>query len=162
MKPVTLRTKCRRKLSGHAFHENELVDIVMRRRGVYAKSKMEYSLKNLEHFGSLKDIDKAQSIIADAIMNDKRIMVLADYDCDGATSCTVMVKSLRMMGAKHVFYEIPDRFTMGYGTTPLFVDSFASRKPDVLITVDNGISSFDGIDRIRELLPDAKIVVTDH
>ena len=162
MKPVNLKTKCRRKLSGHAFHENKLVDTIMRRRGVYAKSRMEYSLRNLEHFNTFKDIEKASKLVADAIMSGGKIMVLADYDCDGATACATMIKSLRMLGAKHACYAIPDRFTMGYGTTPDFVDSIAHHKPDLVITVDNGISSFDGIERIREVLPNTKILVTDH
>lgn len=162
MQPVSLRSKCRRKLSGRPFHSNPIVDTVMRRRGVYSASKMEYKLKNLLSFKSLKGIEEAQRIIVGAIMQQKKILVLADYDCDGATACTVMVKGLRMLGAKNVSYAVPNRFTMGYGTTPALVDSIASQEPDLIITVDNGISSFAGIDHIRKVLPKTQIVVTDH
>lgn len=162
MQPVSLHTKVRRKLSGTSFHTNPLVDVVMRRRGVYASSRMEYDLRNLHTFDSLKGIEDARRIISDAIVADKKILILADYDCDGATSCAVMVRGLRMLGAKNVDYSVPDRFTMGYGTTPALVDSIADRKPDLIITVDNGISSFEGIERIREIMPNTKVVVTDH
>lgn len=162
MQPISFRTKVRRKLSGTSFHKNPLVDVVMRRRGVYASSRMDYTLRNLHTFHSFKGIDDARRIISDAIIADKKILILADYDCDGATSCAVMVRGLRMLGAKNVDYSVPDRFTMGYGTTPALVDSIADRKPDLIITVDNGISSFEGIERIREIMPDTKVVVTDH
>lgn len=162
MQPVSFRTKVRRKLSGTSFHTNPLVDVVMRRRGIYATSRMEYDLRNLHTFDSLKGIEDARRIISDAIVADKKILILADYDCDGATSCAVMVRGLRMLGAKNVDYSVPDRFTMGYGTTPALVDSIADRKPDLIITVDNGISSFEGVERIREILPNTQIVVTDH
>lgn len=162
MQPVSLHTKVRRKLSGSSFHTNPLIDVVMRRRGVYASSRMDYDLSNLHLFNSFKGIEDARRIIADAIIEDKKILILADYDCDGATSCAVMVRGLRMLGAKHVDYSVPDRFTMGYGTTPALVESIASKKPDLIITVDNGISSFEGIDHIRKIMPNTKIVVTDH
>jgi single-stranded-DNA-specific exonuclease len=162
MQPVSFRTKVRRKLSGTSFHTNPLVDVVMRRRGVYASSRMEYDLRDLHTFDSLKGIEDARRIISDSIVSDKKILILADYDCDGATSCAVMVRGLRMLGAKHVDYSVPDRFTMGYGTTPALVDSIVEKHPDLIITVDNGISSFEGIERIREVLPNTQIVVTDH
>lgn len=162
MQPASFRTKVRRKLSGSAFHSNPLIDVVMRRRGVYASSRMDYDLRNLLRFDEFKGMEEARRIITDAVVADKKILILADYDCDGATSCAVMARGLKMLGANQVDYAVPDRFTMGYGTTPALVDSIVEKQPDLIITVDNGISSFDGIDRIREVLPNTQIVVTDH
>ena len=88
----------------------------------------------------------AAKLLADAIEHNKKIMVVADYDCDGATACAVAIRGLRAMGAK-VDYIVPDRFIYGYGLTPEIVDLAAKHTPDVILTVDNGIASIDGVKR---------------
>ena len=104
---------------------------------------------------------QAASILADAREAGKRITVVADYDCDGATACAVAVRGLTMMGFV-VNYIVPDRFTLGYGLTPAIVELAAASdpKPDLIITVDNGIASVQGVARAKELGID--VIITDH
>ena len=109
---------------------------------------------------SLEGTQLAAELLADAIQNNKRITVVADYDCDGATACAIAVRGLAMMGAQAQFI-VPDRFKLGYGLTPAIVEAAAhTHKPDVIITVDNGIASVEGVARARELGID--VIITDH
>lgn len=107
----------------------------------------------------LLDIDVAANRIADAIVRGERILIVADYDCDGATACAVGVLGLRALGAE-VDYFVPNRFTTGYGLTPAVVDLAREQAPDLLITVDNGIASITGVAHARSAGID--VVVTDH
>lgn len=129
-------------------------------RGVTELKQVKYSLSNLIDFSLLKDIEKASAIVAKAIMQQKTIMVVGDFDADGATSCAVMLRSLKAFGLEKVDYLVPNRFDFGYGLSPQIVDVAAESKPDLIITVDNGISSVDGVERANEL--GIKVVVTDH
>ena len=101
----------------------------------------------------------AAKLLADAIEQNKKIMVVADYDCDGATACAVAIRGLRAMGAK-VDYIVPDRFIYGYGLTPEIVDLAARHSPEVILTVDNGMASIEGVKRASELGID--VIITDH
>ncbi len=107
----------------------------------------------------LLDIDVAANRIADAIDRRQRIVIVADYDCDGATACATGVRGLRALGAT-VDYLVPNRFTTGYGLTPAVVDLAVPLAPDLLVTVDNGIASIDGVAHARAAGID--VVVTDH
>lgn len=109
----------------------------------------------------LEGANCAASLLADAIAARRRITVVADYDCDGATACAIAVRGLTMMGLT-VNYIVPDRFKFGYGLTPAIVDlaAGADPKPDLIITVDNGIASVEGVRRARELGID--VIITDH
>ena len=97
--------------------------------------------------------------LADAIEAGKRIMIIADYDCDGATACAVALKGLRSMGAC-VDYLVPDRFVYGYGLTPAIVDLAAEKKAELILTVDNGMASIDGVLEAKKLGID--VIITDH
>ena len=109
---------------------------------------------------SLEGTQLAAELLADAIQNNKRITVVADYDCDGATACAIAVRGLAMLGTQAQFI-VPDRFKLGYGLTPAIVEAAAhTHKPDVIITVDNGIASVEGVARARELGID--VIITDH
>lgn len=109
---------------------------------------------------SLQGTELAARLLADAIAAGKRITVVADYDCDGATACAVAVRGLAMMGCQAQFI-VPDRFKLGYGLTPAIVEAAAhEHKPDIIITVDNGIASVEGVRRARELGID--VIITDH
>ena len=109
---------------------------------------------------SLRGTQQAAEFLADAIQNHKRITVVADYDCDGATACAIAVRGLAMMGCQAQFI-VPDRFKLGYGLTPAIVDAAAqAHHPDIIITVDNGIASVEGVARATELGID--VVITDH
>ena len=107
----------------------------------------------------LKGVREAAALLADAIERKKRLLIVADYDADGATACAVGVRALRMFGAT-VDYLVPDRFKLGYGLSPELVELAAQRKPDLLITVDNGIASVEGVARANAL--GIATLITDH
>jgi single-stranded-DNA-specific exonuclease len=131
-------------------------------RGVCSPEEIETELKKLHAPIGLKGCDEAAVFLADALAAKRRMLVVADYDCDGATACAVAVRGLRMFGAQ-IDYLVPNRFEYGYGLTPEIVALAASRaggKPDLLITVDNGIASVDGVEAANALGID--VLVTDH
>jgi len=129
-------------------------------RGVRSPNELECTLKHLLPVDDLMGMEQAVDVITAAIRNDKKILIVADFDCDGATSCAVAVRGLRTLGARSVQYLVPNRFEYGYGLTPEIVEVASQYEPDVLITVDNGISSIQGVARARQL--DMQVVVTDH
>ncbi len=129
-------------------------------RGVTKLQQVEYSLKALLDFSLLKGIDVAADIVSQAIIENKRIIVIGDFDADGATSCAVMIRSLKAFGLENIDYLVPNRFDFGYGLSPQIVDVAFESKPDLIVTVDNGISSIDGVRRANEL--GITVVVTDH
>ena len=128
-------------------------------RGVSQPDEVETALTRLVPPAQLKGTDDAARLLAEAIEARKRLLVVADYDCDGATACAVAVRGLRMFGAQ-VDYLVPNRFEYGYGLTPEIVELAAQRKPDLLITVDNGIASVDGVAAANARGID--VLVTDH
>jgi single-stranded-DNA-specific exonuclease len=128
-------------------------------RRIRTASELSYGLDGLISPQALKGVDAAARLLADAIEQQKRLLIVADYDADGATACAVGIRALRTFGAR-VEYLVPDRFKLGYGLTPELVDVAAQRKPDLLITVDNGIASVDGVARAKALGIDT--LITDH
>ena len=128
-------------------------------RGITSDEQLPRQLKQLHDYRQLKDIDKAASILADAIINQQKILIVGDFDCDGATSSALGTLALRQMGA-HVDYLVPNRFEYGYGLTPEIVEATAPYQPDILVTVDNGISSIAGV--LAAKAKGMKVVVTDH
>lgn len=129
-------------------------------RGVSSSEELDYSLKHLLPFSQLKNISQAAEILAAAIQHDKRILIVGDFDADGATSCALALRALSAMGASSVEYLVPNRFDYGYGLTPEIVELAADFDPDLIVTVDNGISSIAGVKRARELGID--VLITDH
>jgi single-stranded-DNA-specific exonuclease len=129
-------------------------------RNVSQADELDHSLERLHHPRLLKDIDKAVELLAQAVINDKHIVVVADFDADGATGCALAVRVLRAMGAPRVSYVVPDRFRYGYGLTPEIVALAAEHAPDLLVTVDNGISSIDGVRAAHER--SIGVLITDH
>ncbi|WP_186262544.1 single-stranded-DNA-specific exonuclease RecJ [Burkholderia gladioli] len=128
-------------------------------RGVNCPEDIETALARLVPPASLKGCEGAAVLLADALAARKRMLVVADYDCDGATACAVAVRGLRMLGAS-IDYLVPNRFEYGYGLTPEIVKLAAARRPELLITVDNGIASVDGVAAANALGID--VLVTDH
>ncbi|WP_186181227.1 single-stranded-DNA-specific exonuclease RecJ [Burkholderia gladioli] len=128
-------------------------------RGVTCPEDIETALARLVPPASLKGCEDAAVLLADALAARKRVLVVADYDCDGATACAVAVRGLRMLGAS-IDYLVPNRFEYGYGLTPEIVKLAAARRPELLITVDNGIASVDGVAAANALGID--VLVTDH
>ncbi|MFM0603897.1 single-stranded-DNA-specific exonuclease RecJ [Paraburkholderia sediminicola] len=131
-------------------------------RGVCMPDEIETGLARLVPPAGLKGCEDAAVLLADAIQGKRRMLVVADYDCDGATACAVAVRGLRMFGGQ-IEYLVPNRFEYGYGLTPEIV-ALAARsaagKPELLITVDNGIASVDGVEAANALGID--VLVTDH
>jgi single-stranded-DNA-specific exonuclease len=119
-------------------------------------------LTDLLDYSLLKDIDIAANMVADAVIQQKRVLVVGDFDADGATSCAVVLRSLKAFGLFNVDYLVPNRFDFGYGLSPQIVDVAANLpiKPELIVTVDNGISSSSGVARATE--QGIPVVITDH
>lgn len=128
-------------------------------RGIAHPSEVDYTLSGLIPPQALTGADEAASLLADAIEAGARMVIIADYDCDGATACAVGMRALRAFGAD-VHYLVPDCATMGYGLTPEMVALAARLEPELIITVDNGIASLDGVAAARAL--GIATLITDH
>jgi single-stranded-DNA-specific exonuclease len=130
-------------------------------RGIASARELELAARELIAPGDLSHVDDAARVLADAIDRGQPLLIVADYDCDGATACAVGLRGLRALGGR-VDYLVPNRFEYGYGLTPEIVDLAASRtpRPSLLITVDNGIASVDGVDRANAL--GIEVLITDH
>jgi single-stranded-DNA-specific exonuclease len=128
-------------------------------RSIRSATELAYAPAGLLPPTLMKGVEQAAALLADAIQAGKRLLIVADYDADGATACAVGVRALRLFGAD-VDYLVPDRFKLGYGLSPELVDLAAQRKPDLLITVDNGIASVEGVARAKAL--GIATLITDH
>ena len=128
-------------------------------RRIRSAAELADDVKQLLPPASLANCAAAAALLADAIAAQNKLLIVADYDADGATACAVGVRALRAMGAS-VDYLVPNRFELGYGLTPELVDIAAARKPDLLITVDNGIASVEGVARANAL--GIATLITDH
>jgi len=129
-------------------------------RHITSANQLEYSVQQLLSHEDLAGIDGAVALLADSLKNGERILIVADFDADGATSCTVAMRGLAMLGANDLHYLVPNRFEYGYGLSPEIVEVAAQLAPDILITVDNGISSIEGVRAARQ--HGIKVLVTDH
>ncbi|MBI3571751.1 MAG: single-stranded-DNA-specific exonuclease RecJ [Gammaproteobacteria bacterium] len=129
-------------------------------RQVASRRELEKSLDCLISPAQLKGIDEASTLLAETLRQQKRFLIVADFDADGATSCALAVRALRSLGAVDMRYLVPNRFEFGYGLTPEIVALAAQQKPDLIITVDNGISSIEGVKEARSRGID--VLVTDH
>lgn len=110
--------------------------------------------------GLLQGLPAAVAILEEELQRQGRILIISDFDADGATSCVLAIRALRAMGFHHVDYIVPNRFEYGYGLTPEIVDLAAARAPDLLVTVDNGISSIEGVAAANAR--GMRVVITDH
>ncbi|MCC4275484.1 single-stranded-DNA-specific exonuclease RecJ [Marinomonas communis] len=129
-------------------------------RGVLGPEELEYKLASLAHPKQFFDINNAATILADAIEHEKRIVIVGDFDADGATSTTLGILALTAMGAVEPQYIVPNRFEYGYGLTPEIVTLVQEQEADVLVTVDNGIASIDGVAAAKAA--GMQVIVTDH
>lgn len=159
--PVRVRsipTESAKALRGQGV--DEVLADLFASRGVKDKSEVQVGGKPLLSWKLMKGAEAAAKLMADAIERRKKIVIVADYDSDGATSCAIGYLALRSMGAR-VDFAVPNRFVHGYGLTSAVVKQVhAEKSPDVIVTVDNGISSHEGIDLARSL--GMQVVVTDH
>ncbi len=138
---------------------NPLIAQLYAARNVTDSSELNDSLKQLIPYTQLTNCTAAASRLADAIQAQQKILIIADYDADGATACSVAMKGLASMGAVVDFF-VPNRFEHGYGLTPELADIAHAKGADLIVTVDNGISSAEGVARAKELGLD--VIVTDH
>ena len=131
-------------------------------RGVTSDDQLTYTLKHLASPMDLRGVDRAVALLADAITSQQRVLVLGDFDADGATSTAVAMLGLGMLGLNDIDFRVPSRFSDGYGLTPGIIHRLRDEGalPDLLVTVDNGISAVEGVRAAREL--GIRVVVTDH
>lgn len=138
----------------------EVMQRIYAARGVFHPTGIEQRLAEMLSPSLLGGIDKAAELICRAIVNDQRIMVAGDYDCDGATGSATAVRGLRLLGAKHVDFIVPNRFAHGYGLSPGLIDSMGLFAPDIVVTVDSGVASVEGVQYAKS--KGMTVVITDH
>jgi single-stranded-DNA-specific exonuclease len=129
-------------------------------RAVESPDELDYSLGNLLPLEQLAGLPAAVELLQTALVERWHILVVGDFDADGATSCALCLRALRQLGAAQVDYLVPNRFEYGYGLTPEIVAVAAARHPDLILTVDNGISSVEGVTAARQ--QGIRVLITDH
>ena len=152
----------RREVTGASLSSDlhPVIDRIYRGRNIANLDDLENGLKGLTHFNVLKGMPQAAQILADAVVQNKRIIIVGDFDADGATSTSVCILALRAMGYHNVDFLVPNRFDFGYGLSVPIVDEAAKQGAEVIVTVDNGISCIDGVTHAKSL--GMQVVVTDH
>ena len=152
----------RREVTGASLSSDlhPVIDRIYRGRNIANLDDLENGLKGLTHFNVLKGMPHAAQILADAVVQNKRIIIVGDFDADGATSTSVCILALRAMGYHNVDFLVPNRFDFGYGLSVPIVDEAAKQGAEVIVTVDNGISCIDGVTHAKSL--GMQVVVTDH
>jgi single-stranded-DNA-specific exonuclease len=153
----------RRPATGAPLEDSALHPLLARvysSRGIRSSQELDLGLARLLPPAGLLNADRAAALLADAIAADRKLLIVGDFDADGATSTALAVSVLRQFGATRVDYLVPNRFEYGYGLTPEIVALAAGREPDLIITVDNGISSIEGVAAARAL--GIATLITDH
>lgn len=160
--PLTLRTIRRRTLPGDipALHASALLSRLYAARGVRSAQELEHTLEHMIPVRELGGVDRAVALLLDHYARQSLVVIVGDFDTDGATSTALVVRQLRRLGFRQVEFLVPNRFQFGYGLTPEIVALAAQRAPGLIITVDNGISSVSGVAAANALgIP---VLVTDH
>lgn len=129
-------------------------------RGITSVQELDHDLERLLPFETMLNIDKAVLHLYEALRLQKKILIVGDFDADGATSTAVAVRALKSFGAKEVHYLVPNRFTFGYGLTPELVEVAKPLNPKLIVTVDNGIANSPGVTAAKEAGID--VIITDH
>ena len=162
MPPVTMVERAWSRDAQRALVESGMHPVLARiyaARSIRAREDLSPDTSRLLAPSLLARCEEAAVFLADAIARRRKLLIVADYDADGATACAVGVRALRIMGAD-IDYLVPNRFELGYGLTPELVDIAAQRAPHVIVTVDNGIASVEGVERARAL--GIATLITDH
>ncbi len=145
----------------HNLHDlHPILQRVYLARDIRATEDLDYSLSKLPSPWLLSGMEEMVTILADAVINQRKILVVADFDADGATGCAVAILGLRLLGLSNLSYIVPNRFEFGYGLTPELVEVARGENPEILVTVDNGIANLEGVDAARKL--GWKVLITDH
>lgn len=158
--PTLKQRELEQQPSGWDPQVPEVMQRIYAARGVFHPTGVDQRLTGLLRPTLLGGIDRAAELLAMAIINDQRIMVAGDYDCDGATGSATAVRGLRALGAKHVDFIVPNRFLHGYGLSPGLIDAMAPFAPDLVVTVDSGVSSVEGVRHAKS--KGMTVVITDH
>ncbi len=137
----------------------EFLNRIYSARGVRSLSDLDLSLNQLQHSEKIKGIELAVELLIETLNKKKKILIVGDFDCDGATSTALAMLVLKQLGADCQFL-VPNRFEFGYGLTPEIVELAYTEKPYLIVTVDNGISSIEGVKRAKQL--GIKVLITDH
>jgi len=157
-KLIVTRPVAKRRANLGTMHP--ILERIFLARGLTSEAELDRTLAKLPSPWLLSGIEAMVGHLIIAINQQQRICIVADFDADGATSCAVAIKGLQLLGAGEVSFVVPNRFEYGYGLTPEIVDLVKLKNPDVIITVDNGISSIDGVRVAKEL--GIKVLITDH
>lgn len=147
----------------HSLNLPNIPDVLKRiyaTRGIIDEAQLDKQLQTLLPFNTLKGINEACIRLETALRKQQRILIVGDFDADGATSTSLAITALKAMGAHHVEYLVPNRFEFGYGLTPAIVEVANKWQPHLIITVDNGIASFEGVETANKLGID--VLITDH
>lgn len=152
--------KRRPLLTNATLSDNPLLNRLYQARGVQSPQELDLSLKHLHNPNLLANIQQAAELLFDSFQRQDRIVIVGDFDADGATSTALAILALRQFGFEQVDYLIPDRFSQGYGLSVDVANSVLAKGADLVLTVDNGISSFDGIALLKA--NGIKVLVTDH
>jgi len=159
--PRIIRSRVIPESSGDLPHDlHPVVRRVLLARGVRDPGELSLDMKDMLRPDELGGVEQAASLLADAVSQDQKVLIVGDFDADGATGTALAMLSLAAMGCGKIDFRVPNRFEFGYGLTVPLVDSLADNPPDLLLTVDSGISCVAGIARAREL--GCRIIVTDH
>lgn len=148
------------EIQGGAAKLHPVIKRILLGRGISQASEISLELGDMQPPSSLAGLADAARILADAVINGDHILVVGDFDADGATGTALALLSLQAMGCKHADFRVPNRFEFGYGLTVALVETLADSPPELLLTVDSGISCVAGVARAREL--GCRVVVTDH
>lgn len=140
--------------------DNPLLNRIYQNRGIQSTEELELSLQRMHNPNLLANIEQATDLLISAFKQQARIIVVGDFDADGATSTALAVLALRALGFEQVEYLIPDRFSQGYGLSESVAEMVIAKGTDLVLTVDNGISSFEGIARLKQ--HNIQVLVTDH
>lgn len=141
-------------------HLHPVIRQLYANRNVTNAYELDNGVATLHDYKLFKDIDKASDLLINALEAQSQILIVGDFDADGATSTATLMQGLQMFGFEHLDYLIPDRFSLGYGLSPALAEQIVQIKPDLVITVDNGISCIAGIDILKS--NGVKVLVTDH
>ena len=157
---TTIKRRPEVQLSGHFLDFPPILQRIYAQRGINNDEEVNHSLSNALPPGMLMNVDAGVELIYHCMQNDQRILIIGDFDADGATSTALFIRALHSFGFFQVEYLVPNRFEFGYGLTPEIVQVAAEQEPSLIITVDNGISSIQGVVAAKALGID--VLITDH
>lgn len=159
--PITSQIKQRefdKNITG--LHASPLLNRIYAARGINNSQQLDLAIQHMLEPAGLSHIEQAVNLLLSAIHEDKRIVIVGDFDCDGATGTVVAIRGLQMLGAKQVFFKVPHRVLHGYGLTPGLVEELQELQPDLIITVDSGIACNSGVALAKQY--GWQVLITDH